>query len=59
MTLYEEVHPMSRATSLEVHRAFLKTLNPFCRLNAGPFLLQMPAFALPGSSCLIAWDTHG
>jgi hypothetical protein len=35
MTLYEEVHPMSRATSLKVHRAFLKSLNsilpPQCR----------------------------
>jgi hypothetical protein len=35
MTLYEEVHPMSRATSLKVHRAFLKSLKsilpPQCR----------------------------
>jgi hypothetical protein len=35
VTLYEEVHPMSRATSLKVHRAFLKSLKsillPQCR----------------------------
>jgi hypothetical protein len=35
LTLYEEVHPMSRAASLKVHRAFLKSLKailpPPCR----------------------------
>jgi hypothetical protein len=44
LTLYEEVHPLSRATSLKVHRAFLIRLKAILPLNRRPIFVTDAGF---------------
>ncbi len=44
LTLYEEVHPMSRATSLKVHRAFLKRLKAILPADSRPIFITDAGF---------------
>lgn len=44
LTLYEEVHPLSRATSLKVHRAFMKRLKEILPLDCRPIFVTDAGF---------------
>jgi len=44
LTLYEEVHPLSRATSLKVHRAFLKRLQAILPPDCQPIFITDAGF---------------
>ncbi len=44
LTLYEEVHPLSRAASLKVHRAFLKRLQTLLPPNCQPVFITDAGF---------------
>ena len=44
LTLYEEVHPLSRATSLKVHRAFLKQLKAILPTDCRPIFITDAGF---------------
>jgi hypothetical protein len=44
LTLYEEVHPMSRAASLKVHRAFLKSLKTILPSPCRPIFITDAGF---------------
>jgi hypothetical protein len=47
MTLYEQVHPQSRATSPQVHRAFLKKLSTMLPPGCKPILITDAGFRGP------------
>jgi hypothetical protein len=44
LTVYEEVHPMSRAASLKVHRAFLKSLKAILPSQCQPIFITDAGF---------------
>lgn len=44
LTLYEEVHPLSRATSLKVHRTFLKRLQALLLSDCQPVFITDAGF---------------
>ncbi len=44
LTVYEEVHPLSRATSLKVHRVFMKRLREFLPLDCRPIFVTDAGF---------------
>lgn len=44
LTLYEEVHPISRAASLKVHRSFLKRLKSILPSNCQPIFITDAGF---------------
>lgn len=44
LTLYEEIHPLSRAASLKVHRAFLKRLKTLLPADSRPVFITDAGF---------------
>ena len=57
MTLYEQVHPQSRATSARVHQAFLKKLATMLPTGCVPILITDAGFR--GSAWSLAWAGVG